>query len=111
MWALGEQLKTILYYVFILIYLYHIKCVGGGDPEICEMWPDREPSHWLDGGVLITATKCFTFCQYLFKYLKFSIYKSNKRNYIKFLLGYKLLNSPVCLHVQAIYVHGAKPNG
>ena len=73
--------------------------------------PDREPSHWLDGGVLITATKCFTYCQYLSKYLNFSIYRSIMRNYIKFLLGYKLLNSPVCLHVQAIYVHGAKPNG
>ena len=42
-WALGEQLKTILYYVFILIHLYHIICVGGGDPEICEMWPNPPP--------------------------------------------------------------------
>ena len=42
-WALGEQLKTILYYVFIIIHLYHIICVGGGDPEICEMWPTLPP--------------------------------------------------------------------
>ena len=50
MWALGEQLKTILYYVFILIHLYHIICVGGGDPEICEMWPNpivQSQTHYL----------------------------------------------------------------
>ena len=56
-WALGEQLKTILYYVFILIHLYHIICVGGGDPEICEMWPNPPLPFSTISNTLFTITE------------------------------------------------------